>query len=353
MARFAILGLFTLGAWNSLPGTQQIGAQDLDRILERADDLVMVDQHESADKTVAASVRAAKKAADETLVARATPRAKEIAEARTLFQAQKRVLETLARNPDDPGANQEMGKFLCFVKGEWDLGLRFLVKGSDPALKNLAEKDIAGAATPDERAALADVWYDLQDKEKSPLKKNQLALRAKALYESALPDAPPLVKARIEKRLESLRKNAPPGGAVDLLRLIDPKRDAVSGEWSFVGKALVFEPGRFARLQIPYEPPDEFDITVVAERKSGTDGFYVGLARGSNQFYVAIDDWMGTLAGIGWVDGKLTKDNETATKGKFLSVGKASTIACAVRKDSIVATVDGKKRPPSRGISAA
>jgi len=61
-----------------------------------------------------------------------------------------------------------MGQFLCFVKASWDLGLRFLIKGSDAGLKALAEKELSIAANPAEQTAVADGWYELADKEKQP-----------------------------------------------------------------------------------------------------------------------------------------------------------------------------------------
>src|SRR6185295_9180597 len=83
----------------------------------------------------------------------------------------------------------EMGQFLCFVKGSWDLGLRFLLRCSDPALKALAEKDLAVPVQPADQAAVADGWWELGQKERSPLRKNRMLARARTLYELALPAA--------------------------------------------------------------------------------------------------------------------------------------------------------------------
>jgi hypothetical protein len=168
------------------------------------DELMLQDLYDLADKTATAALASAKKSNDAGLTARATSRAKEVAEAKSLYQSQKKTLETLAKNPDDPGANLEMGKFLCFVKGEWDLGARFLVKSGDTALKALAERELAFSVQSIERVALADGWWELADKEKSPLRKARLMARARAIYESALPDASALQRAKIEKRLNEL-----------------------------------------------------------------------------------------------------------------------------------------------------
>jgi len=200
------------------------------------DDLIRADQYDAADKTATAAVQHARRTNEAALVARTTTRAKEVSEAKTLYQGMKKVLETLAKSPDDPAANSEMGKYLCYVKGSWDLGLRFLIKGSDAALKSLAEKESSLTASSAERMAIADAWFELTEKEKSPLRKKEMSLHTKGLYQSALADASSLARVRIEKRLESLQNPAPgalpAGGLVDLTTLT-PKSAAVG--WGAFG----------------------------------------------------------------------------------------------------------------------
>jgi hypothetical protein len=319
-------------------------------LLKLLDELIRADQFEAADKAAAAALQQAKKAADPLLLSRLGIRAKEVAEAKTLYQSMKSVLETLAKSPDDPGANLETGKFLCFVKGAWDLGIRFLVKGSDLSLKALAEKELGALAPAADRAAVADGWWDLAAKEKSPLRKAQLQLHARALYEATLPDAPALVRARIEKRLEAMDQELPASGTIDLMKLIDVKKDSVVGEWSMEGRTLTCAPNiEFSRIVVPYLPPDEYDLTVVVERKDGQESFYVGLARGSSQFYAALDGWVSTTSGIAMVDAKDVNVNETMVKGRILNIGQTTTIVCSVRNDGVVVTIDGKKTISYKG----
>jgi hypothetical protein len=170
-------------------------------VLVLIDDLIAADQYDAADKVATSALQSSRKANDAALLGRATTRGKEVAEAKGLYQSMKSVLETIAKTPDDPGANQEMGQFLCYVKGSWDLGIRFMVKGSDPALKALAEKEASNPADVADRVALADGWWDLAEKEKSPLRKGQLLAHAKSLYVDALADATGLLRAKIEKRV--------------------------------------------------------------------------------------------------------------------------------------------------------
>ncbi|HVR87625.1 MAG TPA: formylglycine-generating enzyme family protein, partial [Planctomycetota bacterium] len=173
-------------------------------LLKLIDELIREDQYDPADKVAAAAVLHARNSRDADLLAQVTIRAKEVAEAKALFQTMKSVMQTQAKTPDDPGANLEIGRFLCFVKGSWDLGLRFIVKGSDAALKALAEKELAFPPQLADRVALADSWYGLAEKEKSPLRKSQLLAHAKLIYENALTEATALLRVRIEKRLSEI-----------------------------------------------------------------------------------------------------------------------------------------------------
>jgi hypothetical protein len=205
-------------------------------LLSLVDELVRADQFDSADKAAAAALQHARKSTDGGSAVRVAARAKDISEAKAQFQGLKKVLETLAKTPDDGDANTEMGRYLCLVKGSWDLGLRFLMRSSDAALKALADKEAALPTQSAERMNLADGWYDLGDKEKNQFRKIQLFIHSRALYESALDGATALARARMEKRLESLQYvGALPGqpggpGSIDITTLTVKKSSVGAGK---------------------------------------------------------------------------------------------------------------------------
>jgi len=319
--------------------------------LRLADEYFAVDQFDLADKACVVAIQLAKKSTDAALVTKATARSKEVAEAKTKFQSLKRVLETLAKTPADPQANFEMGQFLCFVKGNWDLGLCFLAKGADPLLKPLADKEMLFPTAAADRIAIADGWWDLAQKESSPLRKGQLLAHAGALYEGILPEATGLVRIRVQKRLEGFAKPGQPsqppmlGPTIDLLKMIDAKRDAVSGEWKLEKDALVMPPGtQTAWLQIPYVPPEEYDLRVVAARKLGRLDLFIGLVGGGRPMLLHIDGSPGAnKIGIGTIDGKSWEDNETTVRDqKQFTDDKPRTIMISVRKKSLTMSIDGK-----------
>jgi hypothetical protein len=315
----------------------------LDKLI---DDLMAADQYDAAEKAAASASQHARRANDAKLTARAAARVKDVAEAKSRFQSLKTVLQTLARTPEDPAANLEMGQFLCFVKSNWDLGPRFLVRGSDAALKALAEKELALAANPADQMAVADGWYDLAEKEKVPFRKNQLLAHARVLYEGAIDSAVGLARARIEKRLELIGNvlGAVPGErpAVNLLRLIDLAQDRVEGDWTLEGGVLLCaKKAPWTRVQVPYIPPDEYDLTLVVERKESGGSLHIGVAKGTVQFFISFEGGNGT--GLEVLDGRMAKDNETSFKGPALAGSGPSTIICSLRKEGVTVTVDGKK----------
>jgi len=312
--------------------------------LSLVDDLVAADQYDAADKAAGSALQTSRRANDSGLAARATVRVKEVGEARARYSAIRGALLTLAKSPDDPVANNEMGQYLCYVKGNWDLGCRFLVKGSDAALKALAEKELANSLQSTDQVAIADGWWDLAEKEKSTLSKSQMLSHAKALYEAALPGVNGILRAKVEKRLESL--DVATGGPLNLLRMVDPKIDGVAGQWQLEGGALTCAALSFARIQIPYQPSEEYDLTIVLTRRSGSDAIVIGLAGGGSQFSFNLDAFSGQggVAFLDKIEGEVPLEkNPTVVRGIQVPAGRPATLICSVRKKVVSLTLNGKK----------
>lgn len=313
-----------------------------------AEEHIANDQYDAADKAATAALQNAKKSGNAALAARCTSRGKLVSEAKSKFQALKGVLETLARTPDDPAANLEMGQFLSFFKGNWDLGLRFLVKGSDATLKALAQKEAEMPTQVADLVAVGDGWWDLAEKEKNGIRKERLQERAAFWYEAASPQASGLVKTKIDKRLQALAPAAPAaspaaaGGGVNLLALIDVNRDAIRGTWKKEADGISSPGGGSqAHLQIPYAPPLEYDLKMVLTLKDGA-ALDMGIVGGSKWFTVIVNGWGGTTSGIWGINNKRADENESTSKGKVFDIGKATTLLFSVRRDGLTLTADGK-----------
>jgi len=145
----------------------------------------------------------------------------------------------------------------------------------------------------------------------------------------------------------SVEPEEPPAaaGPVDLLRLIDPANDGVIGTWVREGKVLVSPilRGKAASLLVPYAPPEEYDIALVAERKEGIEALHVGLVCGQSQFMVVLDaNWeKGYFSGIDLVDGKGFDKNESRSYNRVFLRDKPATVVISVRRTGVAVTASG------------
>jgi hypothetical protein len=121
------------------------------------------------------------------------------------YEAMRKAQLVLDKTPDDPDANLTVGRYYCFMMGNWDKGLPMLAVSSDENLKSAALKDIAPHAIARDRVAIGDLWRGLADKEKeAPSIQKKIRARARHWYELALPDSSGLAKVSVEKRISDL-----------------------------------------------------------------------------------------------------------------------------------------------------
>ncbi len=149
------------------------------------------------------------------------------------------------------------------------------------------------------------------------------------------------------------------GTPIDLLALIDTKRDTVEGRWKLADGQLVCGGTTFVslgteRLQVPYAPPAEYDLVMVVRRGGAWKGeapfaiapFALTLT-GPCRCQVIFDHGIGdkTRNGLQLVGGLSVIANETRTDGDFLARdGTSTVVTCRVRKDGISVLTDGQAR---------
>lgn len=128
-----------------------------------------------------------------------------------------------------------------------------------------------------------------------------------------------------------------PDPGVDLLRRIDPARDALRGSWRREGTSLVME--SMSRLQVPWTAPAEFDLVMDVERVSNVGKLLVGLGA----FDVVIDNWHQNehRTGLHRLDGRHVTEYP-ARVGAVFTNGVRHRIAYVVRRESVVVRVDGR-----------
>ncbi|HVC98202.1 MAG TPA: protein kinase [Pirellulales bacterium] len=131
-------------------------------------------------------------------------------------------------------------------------------------------------------------------------------------------------------------------GPIDLLTRIDPKQNAVAGNWQLVDGVLIAPVARYARLEIPYAAPREYRLTAVVECAQHTNSLALGLTMADSQFMLVIDGRRKNVSGLILVDGQDARVNPTTSKREsFLNDGRPNTIVCTVRKRRIQVTCNG------------
>lgn len=142
-----------------------------------------------------------------------------------------------------------------------------------------------------------------------------------------------------------------PQPAIDLLKGIDPERDAVAGEWRMEDGGLITPAEAQARLRIDYDLPKSYDVSLVAERLEGKGTLGLGLALDGAQVLAAVDAFDGTITGLDKIDGKSCNENETTHRGGVLKDGAPNTLDCHVRPGHVQVIINGEKLIDWRGDS--
>jgi hypothetical protein len=133
---------------------------------------------------------------------------------------------------------------------------------------------------------------------------------------------------------------------VDLLKLVDPRRDAINGKWTLKGGVLLCDPGREieSHIEFLYTPPEEYDYRIVFVRVGGNDAIGLLCRAGGRQFGCMVAGWHNTIAGFQMIDGRFADNNRTTNRaGTLLSNNQRYTFVVKVRKDGAEAILDDKQ----------
>ena len=135
----------------------------------------------------------------------------------------------------------------------------------------------------------------------------------------------------------------PDGEEVDLLKLADPQKCWTHGQWSLTPGRLE-SPKRFgARMELPYSPPAEYQLTVIAEPLDEPDGLILG-QRLAGQRFVALLSYTPEnvqLSALENLDGR-SVGNATTYRGSVFAKNRLSQVVVTVRQDVVTVAVDGR-----------
>lgn len=146
--------------------------------------------------------------------------------------------------------------------------------------------------------------------------------------------------------LQSTTIDTPPSEeSRNLLSLINTGKDAVAGEWKKVDGVLE-SPKRYgARIEIPFEPPAEYELTVIATPLDEPDGLILGQLADRHRFLALVNHNVQqdkAASALENVDGRNVGNNATTLMANLLQKDRPSQIIVTVRKESVTVRCDGR-----------
>jgi sulfatase modifying factor 1 len=178
---------------------------DREQVAQQALKLVAVardaEDYVAAGKFAAAAQALALRVGEVELRKQAKVASDEIKLLQQQWAAAQAAAETLLQNPDDALANRIRGTYLCLGKRKWNEGLPLLAKSDDARLKDLAQRDLAGASDPAQQAKLGDEWFELNESDE---RYAGLRVRSAYWYSLSLPMLSGLTKTKVEQRLAAV-----------------------------------------------------------------------------------------------------------------------------------------------------
>jgi hypothetical protein len=139
------------------------------------------------------------------------------------------------------------------------------------------------------------------------------------------------------------REAVDPLKEVDLLPLVDLQKDSRVGVWKHMGRALMAPAERYARLDLPYAAPEEYDFKIAVERMQHRTGYFaLGLPCGKTRFVLSLEGGDDRTSGLERVDRLPYDANDTTRRKQIFFSGLAASIVCQVRKDQVRVLIDDK-----------
>lgn len=198
----------------------------IENLLAHAEQATAEDRHELAKTIVTQAHLLAVRTKEVELAVSLTARLSDLRRSEQFAKAFAAAQAILEKSPDDAAAHLAVGKYLCFVKGNWETGLKNLAAGDDAILEGLAKQELAPDAKPEQ---VADGWWNVGEKEQGA-NRGQILAHSADWYRKAGESLTGLAKARAEKRIEQVEQSADASAASNP-RAIVPGTKGVATAW--------------------------------------------------------------------------------------------------------------------------
>jgi hypothetical protein len=177
----------------------------IDRAMLTLDDTLDSDDYPSSLELIAAAEQAGRKLRSIVLVASIRKKQDEIVRLHKEFARWQPFADELAKNPKDPEANLEMGKYQALIKGNWERGLPMLASGSKGKLSKLAQDDLQGARS----RVIGLGWYEFAATSSEAAARTQAYLRAYHWLQESLNGASDPERREIDALLRDIADALP------------------------------------------------------------------------------------------------------------------------------------------------
>lgn len=135
-------------------------------------------------------------------------------------QAAEKVAE-YRKNPSDAELASALGRFYCFLKGDWAMGLPLVINGTSEKLSRVAKRDLEGANGAEEFLALGDMWWALSEGLPAGIYRQGTRDRAGYWYEQSLEVMPEsLDRLHVQARVKEWQSQDP-GSPLATIRTIN------------------------------------------------------------------------------------------------------------------------------------
>ena len=167
------------------------------------DELLAGENLSAAEQLLSALQHNAAEALDAELRKEAQHRSEQFQRWKQQYQLIEQARQTLAHSPDDQQAHLLLGQYYCFVKADWEQGLKHLARCGDPLLRQAAAAESAISDEPSEQLKLADLWWEASGKLPAQYRQ-QARQRAGYWYSLIKGQLPGEQQQLVSQRLEEL-----------------------------------------------------------------------------------------------------------------------------------------------------
>lgn len=186
---------------NSASSSSAFRGKTAEEIAELIRQVARANRYSDAEALLAAADAAVQRVNASSAIKQAFAKAKDtVADRKKAWLPVEAAEKKLKTSPDDPAANQTVGRWLALYESEWTAAAEFLGKSQDAKWQDAARLEQEALGDPDKQSDTGDAWWGLAQSE-TGYAKTALMLHAGYWYELATPN----LSAGVQKQLMAKR----------------------------------------------------------------------------------------------------------------------------------------------------